>query len=175
MSTETLAEIIPYVFASLMSGVHTAIPGKIESYDRDKFRAKVTPLVSHITLKNQEIEVPSLTDVPVMMFGGSTGIIDIELVKDDNVLLIFSESGIGGWKSSTGKKQVAPDNISHHERSDAIAIPCLVPDGQLSSFSDIPRITIDTNGDVSMVNSGGDIILSSNGQVQINGHFTVDP
>lgn len=175
MSDETLAEIIPFIFSALMAGVHTAVPGKIESYDRDKFRAKVVPSISHITIKNQEIEVPSITDVPVLMIGGTSGIVDIELVKGDNVLLIFSETGIGGWKSSNGSSQVAPDNLSRHERSDAIAIPCIVPDGQISSFSNVPRIKIDKNGDSSMVNSNGSVILKSSGQVQLNTHFTVDP
>lgn len=172
---ETLAEIIPNIINSLLRGVHTAVPGKIEKYNRDTFRADITPSIKHLTLKNKEITVKPLTDVPVLMFGGSSGIIDVELVKGDNVLIIVCESGIGGWKSSDGSKQVAPDDLSHHELNDAVAIPCIIPDGLLNAFASVPRITIDKNGDMALQNANGNIKLNNNGQASINDHFTVDP
>jgi hypothetical protein len=156
MSGETLAEVIPGVFDALMRGVHTAVPGVIESYNRDKYRAKVIPLIAHVTAKNQIIPIQAIEDVPVLIFGGNSGLIDIEFVKGDNVLLIFCESGIGGWKSSDGEKQVDPDDLSHHERSDVIAIPCLIPDGKVSSLLNVSRIK-----------------MNKDGVVSINEHFTV--
>jgi hypothetical protein len=172
---ETMAEIIPNIINSLLRGVHTAIPGKIEKYDRNTFRAEITPSIKHLTLKNEEVEVKPLTDVPIIMIGGSSGIIDIELVKGDNVLILICESGIGGWKSSDGGKQVAPDDLAHHTLNDAVAIPCLIPDGQSSSFANVPRILIDKNGDMALQNDNGNIKLSAAGQASMNDHFTVDP
>lgn len=172
---ETLAEIIPDIINSLLRGVHTAIPGKIEKYDRNTFRAEITPSVKHLTLKNQEIEVKPIADVLVLMYGGSSGIVDIELVKGDPVLLIFCESGIGAWKSSNGSRQVAPDDLSHHELNDAVAIPCIVPDGLINSFANVPRIKIDKNGDLTMLSGNGKIGINNNtGQANINDNFTVD-
>ena len=151
---ETLAETLPEVIKALLRGIHTAVPGKIEKYNRNTFRAEVTPSLSHLTLKNKEVKIQAIPDVPVLLLGGAAGIIDIELQKGDNVLLIFCEAGIGGWKSSDGSKQVSPDDLSHHQLNNAIAIPCLVPDG----FNVTSRIKIDKNG-----------------RVSINDHFTVDP
>lgn len=172
---ETLAETIPEVIATILSGVHTAIPGKIEKYDRSTFRADVTPLLKRLTRKNEEIDVPTISDIPVLVFGGSSGIIDIELSKGDNVLLIIMETGIGGWKSSSGDKQVPPDDLSQHEITNAVAIPCLVPDGLVNSFSNAPRITIDKDGTITATNDSGNFKLSSTGTVSLNDHFTVDP
>ena len=172
---EKLAEVIPNVINSLLRGVHTAVPGKIEKYDRDTFRAEVTPSIKHLTLRNQEIEVKPITDVLVLMYGGSSGIVDIELVKGDPVLLIFCESGIGAWKSSNGSRQVAPDDLSHHELNDAVAIPCIIPDGLLDSFANVSRIKIDKNGDLTMLAGDGKIgITKSSGQANINDNLTVD-
>jgi hypothetical protein len=153
---ETLAGTIPGIIQQLLSSVHTAMPGKIESYNRSTFRAKVTPLLKHVTNKNAEIAYQAIEDVPVLVFGGSAGIIDVELQKGDNVILIFMESEIGGWKSSKGDKPVSPEDLSHHEINNAIALPCVVTDGQ--NFSNTPRIQMDKNG-----------------KITINGHFTVDP
>lgn len=158
---EKLSEVLPDVINALIKGVHTAIPGKIEKYDRNTFRAEVTPLIKHVTLKNKEILIPTLTDVPVLMIGGSSGLVDIELVKGDNVLLIICENGIGGWKSSYGTKQVSPDDLSHHELNNAIAIPCLIPDGKVNSFKEIPRIKIDKNGDVAVGTPLGNLTLAT--------------
>jgi hypothetical protein len=172
---ETMAQIIPRIINSLLRGVHTAIPGKIEKYDRTTFRAEIAPLIKHLTINNQEIEIKPLTDVPILMIGGNSGIVDIELVKGDNVLILICESGIGGWKSSSGDKQVSPDDLSHHELNNAVAIPCLVPDGLINSFTNVPRIKIDKNGDMILQNSNGNIKLSNTGQASMNDHFTVDP
>lgn len=172
---ETMAEVIPNAIRSLLRGVHTAIPGKIEKYDRDTFRAEITPLIKHLTGKNVEVEVKPITDVPVIMIGGSSGIIDIELVKGDNVLILICESGIGAWKSSNGTRQVAPDDLSHHELNDAVAIPCLIPDGLVNTFANIPRIKIDKNGDLTMSSGNGKIVINnSTGQANINDNLTVD-
>lgn len=174
MAAETLPEIIPEVFRALSRGIHTAIPGKIVKYNRTAYRAEVLPLIKHVTLKNKEIEVKPITDVPVLLTGGGSGIIDIELVKGDNVLLIFCESDIGGWKSSNGEKQIAPNDLSSHERNNAIAIPCIIPDGKISDFKDIPRIKIDKDKTMTLDNNSGNIVIKPTGQVSINDHFTVD-
>ena len=175
MAEETLPEIIPEVFRALARGIHTSIPGKIEKYDRDTYRAEILPLVKHITLKNKEIEVKPITDVPVLLTGGESGLVDIELVKGDNVLLIICESDIGGWKSSSGKKQIAPNDLSSHERNNAIAIPCIIPDGKVSDYKNIPRIKIDKDKTMTSDNNSGNIVIKPDGQVNINDHFTVDP
>lgn len=175
MAFESLSEVVPRVIQSFLNGVHTATPGKIESYDRTRFRADVTPCVSHFTVKGKEIAIQKIVDVPVVMTGGKAGLLDIELQKGDNVLLIFAESGIGGWKASTGSKQVAPDDLEKHSISDAIAIPCLIPDGVLSKYEEIPRITIDKDKTVKLDNTIGTITIDgTTGQVDINGNLTVD-
>lgn len=174
MADETLSEIIPRIFTSLAKGIHTAAPGKIEKYNRNTYRAEVLPLVKHMTSNNKEIEVKPITDVLVSLQGGESGIIDIELVKGDNVLLIYCESDIGGWKSSNGEKQVAPNDLSSHERNNAIAIPCIIPDGKISDFKDIPRIKIDKDKTMTLDNNSGNIVIKPIGQVSINDHFTVD-
>lgn len=173
MSNETLAEIIPDIITQLLSGVHTAMPGKIESYNRDTFRAEVTPLIRKVTNNNTELDYQTISDVPVLIFGGSSGIVDVELVKGDNVLLLFAETEIGGWKSSKGTNRVSPESLSYHQIADAIAIPCIIPEGM--DFSSTPRVSMDKNGTITMKNSNGNIKLNSNGQASLNDHFTVDP
>lgn len=165
MAKETMAEVLPRVINSLLRGVHTAIPGKIEKYDRSTFRAEVTPSVKHLTMKNKEIEIKPISDVPVLMFGGTSGIVDVELVKGDNVLLIICESGIGGWKSSKGNKQIAPDDLAHHELTNAIAIPCVIPDGKIPEYTSIPRIKIDKNKDITVSTPLGNLTLATGDSV----------
>lgn len=162
---ETLAEIIPEVFKALLGNVHTAMPGRVESYDRDNFRADIIPGLSRLTQKNQEIEIPTITDVPVLMYGGLAGLIDIELQKDDPVLLIFMEAGIGGWKSSDGTKQVAPDDLSSHELNNAICIPGIIPDGFIDSLAEVPRVKIDADGTVTTITNKASIVLVEDGGI----------
>lgn len=149
---ETLAEIIPEVVRILLSGVHTALPGKIDKYDQNTFRATVTPLVGAVTANNTEVMIPPVEDVPILLQ------IDVELEKGDNVLLIFCESEIGGWKSSDGSKQIFPEDLTHHKLNNAVAIPILYPDGKQSGFKKFSAIK-----------------LAKDGTVTINDHFKVLP
>lgn len=151
---ETFSQTIPDVIRRLLSSVHTAMPGKIESYNPDTKRAEVTPTIKHVTKNNVELDYQTISDVPVLQYGGKSGVIDIEFQKGDPVLLLFCESEIGGWKGSDGKTRVAPESLSHHQITDAIAIPGIMPD---------------------RLNFTSRVKIEKSGRVTINDHFTVDP
>lgn len=63
-----LETLIRYSFNEMMKGVHTMLPGKVESFDPSNQLAKVN-LVNRMVLKSgAEVQFPPLINVPVQQF-----------------------------------------------------------------------------------------------------------
>lgn len=113
--------------------VHTAIPGKIESYDESTRLAKVLPLVKMKNTKSIDIPLPVVDNVPVIFPASSAFSLVWALQSGDGCLILFTEAGIGNYLNSSGTSQVNADDQSRHALTDAICIPGLYPPSGIPS------------------------------------------
>ncbi len=126
----TFAEVLRKVLASDRLDLHTAIPGKVVSYDSATQTADVQP-VAKTTVPTGEgavefEEPPIIPNVPVGWIRGGGASLQLALAPGDHVLLVFSEADIGTWRSS-GQVPSQPADLARHDWSYPYALPCAAP------------------------------------------------
>lgn len=165
-----------------MKGVHTALPGTIESFDTSTGKAKVKPALRQKLTDGSIAEYPSIVGVPVVFPRSATFSLTFPIAVGDSVLLIFAERAIGRWLRSGGS--VDPIDPRRHDLSDAVALPGLYPFAEGTTITDPDAteikyndasIVIDKGGKITVDNGSGKWVLKTNGQFDVNdGNLTVD-
>jgi hypothetical protein len=164
LNTGDLGYAIQCLIADWLAGnVHTAMPGKVESYNSATRTGQVKPLLKMASIDGTQTEIKSIPDVPFAIYGTAKSGVVLPIAVGDYVLLIFSERTIG-QAMQTG----APSNTSLNQMyalGDAIALPGLFP-----SVSAVPS----TGGaDITIVNNGGKVVLNASGDIEIGNHSLV--
>jgi len=108
---------------SRMEQVHTAIPGRIQSYNPDTRLAVVKPSVLPKSMHADTFDIPPIADVPVVWPGTGEFTLEGNLSIGDGVLLLFTEAGIGNWLQSSA--DAPAEDQTRFSLQDAIAIPGL--------------------------------------------------
>ena len=130
-ATPTLAEVIRAAIDSRLADVHTAIPGKIKSYDAATQTADVIPLVKASTPMadggDELEELPVIPNVRVLWPRAGGCYIHFPMAAGDYVLLVFNETAIGHWRAGAGEP-APPGDVSRHSLSYPYAIPGGWPD-----------------------------------------------
>ncbi len=120
--TPSMAHVIRQAIESRLADVHTAMPATIESYDAATGMAAVAPCLKRKYAASGElVDLPVISNVPVLFPRGGGAAITFPLVKGDVVLLVFAERSVDAWKTEGGK--VDPQDTRKHALSDAFAIP----------------------------------------------------
>ena len=104
--------------------IRVAAPGTIHSFDAVKGTAVVQLTIrekQNINGVMQDVPVPLLPDVPVVMPRAGGYLLTLPIAVGDEVLVIFSDNCIDGWWQSGGV-QNQMDN-RRHDLSDCFAIP----------------------------------------------------
>jgi hypothetical protein len=154
MSRE-IDEIVNDVISSRIAGIHTSLPGRIESFDGSL--ASVKPLIKKVFTDDEELSLPVIPGVPVIFPSTADFQFTFPLAKGDDCLLIFAERDLANWIAKGTDS--APADTKKYDLSDAIAIP-----GLYSPAVD-PKTYDDTN-----------IIISFKGatfKIQPDGKFAV--
>lgn len=120
MSRE-IDEIINDVITSRIAGIHTALPGRIETFDGSL--ASVKPLIKKVFTDGVELSLPVIPGVPVIFPATSDFQFTFPLKKGDDCLIIFSERDLSNWIAK-GEDSI-PADTKKYDLSDAIAIPGL--------------------------------------------------
>lgn len=105
-----------------ISQIHTALPGRILSYDASSNRAQVQPVGKYQVEDGRALDYPVIANVPIQFpcgMGGKAGI-TFPIRAGDGCLLVFSESNLDDFLSG-GESE---DN-RHFDLTDAVAIPGL--------------------------------------------------
>lgn len=150
-----------------LAGVHTALPGRIESYDYTTQKADVQPLIKKRYRDGTEQSLPVITDVPVVWPRAGGASLTFPIQQGDGVLLVFAERGLANWLS-LGDEQPPPD-FAKHQLTDAIAIP------GLNDFTTAGLA--DNNEDVLLVFGSSEVRLKPDGEILIsngNGALRID-
>ncbi len=123
MTTPSLQTLLKTAFDHEISNIHTALPGQITKYNSKLQKAEVMPNIQKKYYNGKVIDMPVITNVPIVFPRSSEAFIKFPLKKDDGVLLIFSERALERWLSLGGI--VEPGSNRKFDISDCIAIPGL--------------------------------------------------
>lgn len=123
----SLEELLERFRNAVQEDLHTALPGRVESYDRATQTANVRPMVRR-ALPNVEggttaEEMPVLRAVPVVWPRVGNWFLHMPLAVGDSVLLVVLERDLARWRQ-TGELGDPIDHRAHH-LSHAVAIPGL--------------------------------------------------
>lgn len=110
---------------SRLEDVHTMLPGRVQSYNPETRLATVKPAVKFRSLHGDILDIPPIDSVPVLWPGSSDFSVHGTLEAGSGVMLVFSESGIGGWLRSTIDSDA--DDETRFSLHDAVAVPGLWP------------------------------------------------
>lgn len=117
MMQELITELKEMVRGEI-SGVHTALPAEIKSYDADSGLAIVKPKAKFKQPNGKTIDFPDISGVPVAFPQNKSFTIAFPIKTGDECLLIFAEQSLDFWLY--GKET---DTELKHDLSNAIAIP----------------------------------------------------
>lgn len=161
----TLAEVLTAAIDSRLGLLHTALPGRVESYDAASQKATVKPLIQNVELPDEGAEIldvlPVLHDVPVVFPRTAGFFLSLPVAKGDLVLLVFLERSADLWLHSQGG-DTNPVDPRRHDLSDAVAIPGLFP---------FPRAL--KNAATDGVKLGGDAANAMRLEITAGGEFKV--
>lgn len=129
-----------------LAEVHTAIPGRIESYDAAKCLANVKPLLKRRysvedadgNTVEQVDEYPVIPAVPVAFPRGGGYCLAWPLQQGDPCLLLFSERSLDAYLDSDGATVIDPDDARTHDVTDAICYP-----GMTTKANPVPNAPTD--------------------------------
>lgn len=148
---------------AVVSDIHTALPGKIVSFDPEKGTAVVQPKGKFITQDGFRLEYPKITDVPVAFpFCQQSNIgMVFPVKKDDNCMIIVSEVELDEWRSGAESEASLRFDLTS-----AMVIPNLMLGG-----SAVMQEAVNQNA-VIIVASGVKVTIG-NGSVTVNGSVNV--
>ena len=122
--TPTLAGTISAKIAAVLAGVHTSVPGRVESYSEATGLANVQPTVKDPATGE---DYPVVPNVPVALPGTAGGRIKFLVLPGDTVLLLSASCSLDRWKATggagVGGRAVDPADPRKHDLTDSIAIP----------------------------------------------------
>ena len=159
----TMAEVIKEAIRAALLDLHVAIPARVDTYDKDKQKANIKPLLrKKYKSDGMEIELPVIPGVPVQhpSANGGKAFIHLPIKKGDLGTAIFCDRSIDRWLAGKGEI-ITPDDPRHHDLSDAVFIPGVLPFSQA-----LQGILAD---DMMMVNDSMKVILYPDGKISIEG------
>lgn len=157
-----------------ISNIHTALNGKIISYDASINRAIVQPSGTYKTEDYREFAYPIIYNVPVVFptgMGGNSGV-TFPISSGDGCLIIFAEKQLDDFVNNSNTS----DDLRKHSLNDAICIPGLYTNATKSNikhansvclFNGSAMIQITENGFSGILN--GTDFKFADGDLVVNG------
>lgn len=135
--TPTLEQVLQRAIERRLSEMHTAIPARIESFDGTK--ASVQPLLKRKLLDGTLIDLPIVTNVPILWQRTGKAFITFPIKAGDTGTLLVAERSIDTWLVAGGL--VSPEDPRKFNLSDGMFLPGLYPNNDAPTV-DLDRITI---------------------------------
>lgn len=167
--TPSYAELFRSVMARREREIHTAIPGEVQSYDKDNQTADVQPLIQALTpAEGGALEVetlPVLTAVPVTFPAGGGMRLVLPIKKGDVGLIVFSEASLDAWQASGGLTN--PGDQRRFHLSDAVFYPGL--------HDDKHPLTVESGDDASFGKDGAHQVVITPDEIELGGNSNSRP
>lgn len=179
MSAEiTLTNLVKRSFIEMMKDIGTSIPGHIIAFDPDTQLAQLQIGIVRIDADGETFTPPPIIECPVYIFGGSEFIVETQIGSGDEGIVVFSQRCIDAWVNSGGVAQ--NPILRFHDFSDACFLPGLRSQpNKISGYSnDGIRLRnkagdhymwLKSDGTLDMTNALGNITMTPDGTVNING------
>lgn len=155
-----------------IAGLWTALPGIVDSFNPAAMTCSVQPAIQGIVTgrdrSTSAVNLPLLTDVPVLFSSGGGCIFTFPIVAGDECLVIFASRHIDAWWQAGGVQ--APMSARMHSLSDGFAIvgPRSVPRVPVNiSMTAAELRSLDGNSKISLAPAGGVVSIVAPGGVQI--------
>lgn len=152
----TLEQLLQDFHDMLSRELNTCIPGIVEKKNSDN-TVDVQPAIKRVYSDGKVVDLPLLVEVPVLYPFSSKLSMSWPLVKDDPVIVFFSQRSIENWRKSGGL--VKPGDRRHHHLSDAFCMP---------AGAHVGAQTVDSAKFV-LEYEGGKIEIDGSGNVNVNG------
>ncbi len=159
-----------FILSALMS-VNSVMPGKVVKYV-DGF-CSVQPIFKSVYQDFEGNEIVKdkdiIENVPVLSGRGGGFVVDIPLLPDDLVMLLFSQRSIDSYLETDGKTTIDPQDSRIFDLSDCFALPCgITKKNKPSNYSssDLVIKTEDGEGEFHMT-LDGDVNIKA-GTVRLN-------
>jgi hypothetical protein len=154
----SLLEIaINSIVNNVLNDIYTCMPAKILSYEGDKRRATVLPLIKRKFLDNVDLSNSPITNVPISFYGVGNCYIQLpdKEFKDQEVILLFSQRALDNW--ILNGKESTPVSFRKFDYNDAIAIL------SISNFSK----KFNKSDDMTIKYKESKIVIKENGDIEI--------
>ena len=167
---QEFAQEVENTARAVVNDIHTALPGKITSFDPKKGVAVVQPKGKYLTTEGASLEYPMISDVPVAFpYCQSSDVGMVFPVKQgDNCLIIVSEVELDEWRS--GAESEAP---LRYDLTSAMVIPDLMLGGSAAMQKAMERdaVVIKAKSAEIVVSDG---LVSVTADVSIKGNVTIN-
>lgn len=132
--------------------LHTAMPGRVESYDATTQTADIQPQLKRVVRKADGTRVaedlPVIPSVPVQWPRAGGFFLTMPLTAGDFGMLIFSEYSLDRWRSQG--EQVDPADTRRHGLSGAVFAPGIHPTDQPLADASATRLVLGSDGDTGL-------------------------
>lgn len=160
MLQELVAEI-EKTASAVVRDIHTALPGKIVSFDPEKSVAVVQPKGKYRTEEGAALEYPVISDVPVLFpYSQASDVgVTFPVKPDDNCLVVVSEIELDEWRS--GAESEAPLRF---DLTSAIVVPGLMSLGNASIQKAVKENAVVVKAEnVEIAVAGGKVYVKTGG------------
>lgn len=162
----TTEELLNLILDHRLRELHTALPGRVESYDASKQTCDVLPMLKKQTPNGQggytTEDLPVLPNVPVAFPRGGGGFfMSFPLAKGDFVMLVFHERAIGAWRKKG--EATAPGDLRMHSLAGAVAYPGLYPNDDALDDAHTANMVLGKDGSTAQIH------LKADGTVHLGG------
>ena len=111
---------VKYTVTEMLQGVHTAIPGRIVTFDPEKCEAEILPYAKFKKPNGEFMDFPQLNHIPVLFLQGTgqTATIVYPVKPGDECLIVSQEQTLDIWRSSGAES----DNDLRFDLTNAVAV-----------------------------------------------------
>jgi hypothetical protein len=161
----TLPQATRRAIEGRLAEIHTAMPGRVETYDRARAMVSVKPLIKRIYRDGMKISLPVISNVPVIFPRSGEASLSFPLQKGDTGLILFSERSLENWLARGGEAE--PGDPRRFDLTDGIFLPGLYPfnaaspaeaDGSLALKFKTAKIKLQPNGKIAIGNAQDELL-----------------
>ncbi len=179
---QELTQEIENTARAVLGDIHTALPGRIVSFDAVNNVAVIQPAGKFVTSDRQELNYPQITEVPVVFpFCPSAGVgLAFPLRTGDSCIVIISEVELDAWRNGAES-----EGSLRFDLTSAMAIPGLLESGSRNDLvkkaAELDALVLGASGTEVVVSGAG--VRVDTGAVQfevsdsgiaIGGNLTVE-
>lgn len=170
----TLTEMMDKTVSEILKGVNTAIPAHVLEFDTVTQLAKVQISIKFIKANKETFDISPIVNVPVHFPGGDY-LLEHQIDKNDEGLLVVSQRCIDGWKENGGiSPQVIVRKLDIQDslfipgfRSKPKAITGFNNDGiMLRNKDGTHYVWLKNTGDILSDNSACTFLLKADGSIK---------